>query len=546
MKKLYNFIENKLLFIVPILIIILLYLHVYYFPNLHIGFIALALALVALYRKGNKIKDLTGRQDELTQIINNLFDNCPDYIFIKDMNFNYVSANKSLLEFLNIDSISEGDFRTEYDFFSSEEAEIRIERDRKIIKNAETFVYDSVYKTANKEVILEVTKAPLLNENKEVFGIIGIMRDVTLERFYQNKLEKEQIVLLSIVDNLPFVAYLRDLQGNLIYKNKLCADLFKGNDQEHGEELFLNFYKENMQEILEMDYEVLSTKQPYIQHKNFLINNKNYLFEVHKIPILKNDIVDKLLVVAKDITLDKEIDLQKETFVATLSHDLKTPTTAQIKALEYILENENTALNRQDKEILSDVYNSCKYMYKMIHNLISTYKYSDGKIELNYESFDLIELLYECCKEIRYLYEERKQMLKFDFELGQCIVVADRLEIKRVIMNLLANAISYSGQNSMIKVSVEENNDKVSFSIANNDSNIKERDLNTFFDKFAACSDKYKKTSSGLGLYLSKQIIEAHEGSIFVKKQDDEYIFVFELFKEKMVSKKSQTQDGLV
>lgn len=518
----------------------------YYFPNLHIGFIALAILCAVLYNRDNKIEALKNRQEQLTQIISTLFDNCPDYVFIKDLNYRYVSANKSLLNFLGITSVKEGDFRTEHDFFPSEEAELRIERDKKIIQNAETFVYDSVFKSEDKEVILEVTKAPLLNERKEVFGIIGIMRDVTLERLNQNKLEKEQLLLLSIVDNMPFIAYLRDVAGNLICKNKLCDTLFDSQGPYSGEDLFLTFYTDYKEEILELDKEVLKTKQSCIIKKKLCINNKDYFFEIHKIPILKNDVVDKFLIIAKDITLDKEIEAQKETFVATLSHDLKTPTTAQIRALEHILCNEKTALNRDDKELLSEVYNSCKYMSKMINNLVSTYKYNDGKIQLNHESFDLIELLYECCKEIRYLYEERRQMIKFEFDAGQCMVIADRLEIKRVIVNLLSNAISYSCPNSVIKVCIEENNDKVSFIVVNNGNFIKEEDLNTFFDKFAPCSNKHRKTSSGIGLYLSKQIMTAHEGTIFAKKQNDEYIFVFELFKEKMALKKTQNQDGLV
>lgn len=530
----------------PFIIIFLLYLHVNYFTNFHVGFFALGLAVLALYKRDNTIKTLAGRQYELKEIINNLFDNCPDYIFIKDLNYKYVAANKSLLSLLEISPVDSRFDKSESDFFTPEEAEKRIEYDKKIIKNAETFIYDSFLKRNGKEVILEVTKAPLLNEKKEVFGIIGIMRDVTFERLHQNKLQKEQMLLLSIVDNLPFIAYLRDLEGNLISKNKFCDNLFKAENFEVSEEMFLRFYKSNMEEILEMDKVVVKTKIPYIQYKDFVVNDKNYFFEVHKIPILKNGEVDKILVVADDITLDKEIEAQKETFVATLTHDLKTPTTAQIKALEYLLGNEKTSLNREDKEILSEVYNSCKYMNKMVNNLISTYKYFDGKIELDYEYFNLVELLYECCKEIRYLYEERGQMIKFEFGINQCFITADRLEIKRVIVNLLSNAIAYSYKNSIIKVYIDESRDKASLLVSNNGDCIKEEDLETIFDKFISNACKYKKNSSGLGLYLSKQIIEAHEGLIFVKKLNEEYAFGFDLFKEKLANKLYPTQDELV
>lgn len=546
MKKLYSFINDKIFFIVLAVILFLVFLHIYYFPNIHIGSIALVLSFFALYKRDNKIKALKGKQNELIQIINNVFDNCPDYIFIKDLDSRYVSANKALLEFLGFSLVENGMYKTDYDFFSPEVARLKIEQDKKVIKNFETFVYDSVYKTVDEEVFFEVTKAPLINEKNEAFGIIGIIRDVTLQKHYKDNLAKEYCNLHAIMDNVPFIAYLRDLEGNLLYKNKSSDILLKKEEGLTAEELFLNFYNENKQEISEIDKEVFKTKQPYIQKKNIVIDEKDSFFEIHKIPILKNDMVDKILIIAKDITLDEEIDLQKETFVATLSHDLKTPTIAQIKALEYILSNEEASINQDDKELLGEVYNSCRYMLKMLNNLILTYKYNDGKIKLNYEKFDIIELLNECCREIRYLYEARNQVIQFKFKIIECFVVADRLEIKRVIVNLLSNAISYSCQNSVIKVSIEEHNDKVSFSIANNVNTIKEEDLDKFFDKFASSADKYKETSSGLGLYLSKQIIESHEGSIFVKKQNDEYVFVFELFKDKMELNKRQMQDELV
>lgn len=544
MKKVLGFIKDKMLFVITISIAVLLYLHIKFFPNFHVGFFALGLSLLALYSRDTKIKALRNKQYEMTQIINNLFDKCPDYIFIKDLNSKYIAANKSMLKFLNL---TEEEFinKTDHELFSREIANLRLEQDKKVIKNAEILAYDASFNVEGKEIILEITKSPLLNENKEVLGIIAILRDVTYERISKAKLEKDQYILLSIIDNFPFIAYLRDLEGNLIYKNKLCDDLF-GMDPDSDGTSYSRFFNENKEDILKLDAEVLKTKKPCVLTREFLINNRNCFLLIHKIPIFKGESVDKLLIVARDITVDKEIETQKENFVATLSHDLKTPTTAQIKALEHVLNSECIHLCPNDRDLLTEVYNSCKYMYRMINNLIFTYKYSDGKMELKPESFDLIELLTECCREMRYFYEERSQVINFEFDIDKCFIVADRLEIKRVIINLLSNAISYSLRDSAIRVYLKEKKEKVSFSISNNTSNIKEEDLSTFFDKFISGTDGYKDNSSGLGLYLSKQIIEAHGGTISVKKQDDNCIFTFELFKSKKIFNRTKIHDKLM
>lgn len=544
MKKVFGFIKDKMLVVITISIALLLYLHINFFPNFHVGFFALGLSLLVLYSRDTKIKALKHKQYEMTQIINNLFDKCPDYIFIKDLNSKYIAANKSMLKFLNL---KEEEFlnKTDHELFSKEISDLRLEQDKKVIKNAEILAYDYTFNVEGKEVILEITKSPLLNEDKEVLGIIAILRDVTHDRIAKAKLEKDQYILLSIIDNFPFIAYLRDLEGNLIYKNKMYDALF-GNDSDNEESSYLRFFNANKEDILKLDTEVLKTKKPCVLTREFLINNKNCFLLIHKIPIFKGESVDKLLIIARDITADKKIETQKEDFVTALSHDLKTPTTAQIKALEHVLNSECINLCQSDRELLNEVYNSCKYMYRMINNLIFTYKYSDGKMELKHESFDLIELLHECCREMRYLYEERSQVIKLEFDIDKCLIIADKLEIKRVIINLLSNAISYSLRNSDIRISLKENKEKVSFSIANNAGNIKKEDLNTFFDKFISKTDGYKDNSSGLGLYLSKQIIEAHGGSISVKKQNDECIFTFELFKEKTILKQTKTYEELL
>ncbi len=535
MEKFYNEVKNKLIFFVPL---IMLFLHVYFFPNIHVGFAVFTFLYIILYRRDQKIRSLSLEKEKLNKLLDTLFEKCPDFIFIKDTNSRYIGVNKSFAEFLQIESQEEFCKKTDYELTTKEVADMRLLQDKEVINERKTIIYDSKIEIAGKEYILEVVKSPLTNEKNEVLGIVGIVRDVTRVRMINKKLQTEQLMLDSIIDNLPFVAFLRDLHGNVLRSNKYCEVMFDKTTHSTPADAYKNFFRENINEILEIDKKIFETEQVAEIRKEFLIDGRNFYLEVHKIPLFNQENkIDRMLIVAKDITFEKQIEDQKDTFVATLAHDLKTPTIAQIKAIEYLLNNGSTALNKNDKEILSEVYNSCKYMNSLINNLVMTYNYTSGRIVLNYDSFNLAELLNEACNETRFLTGENSDNINFEIDESECVIYADRLEIKRVLINLLSNAVSYSCPKSPVTVKIKDVENYITFSISNFSRYPMEDDINLIFDKYSYAR-KNISIGSGLGLYLSKQIIEAHGGEIFAKKEAELCIFGFTFYKDKMESRK--------
>ena len=528
-----DFVKNKFLIFIPMLVFIFeaLCLDSYKLKCLNgLCFCILLVAFISCFRKHKNVKKLSLENAKQTKLLSTVFDYAPDYFMIKDTNSNYVFANKAFLKFRNLKSI---DNTTDFDYFDEEIAKACRAADEEIIRTAKPKTYE-VYNDNNSEKYFQVTKVPLLGEDKEVFGILCTVRDITSDKLYKEKLEKEQLLLSTIIDHIPFIAYLRDVDGNLLYKNKYCDEWLCEESGLDGAELLLKFFRDNRAEIEEMDRDIIRYKQPYCLKRKFYIKNVSYYFDIYKIPILRAGNVDKLLIVAKDITLDKEIEEQKETFVATLTHDLKTPINAKLKAVEYLLNHLDENVSPDCLEILNEVYNSCKYMQDMVNTLITTYRYNDGKVELKPEHFDLVDLIKNSCSELKYLYLERQQRLKFDFEIYKCEIYADKLEIKRVITNLLSNAISYSCSNSDITIQVMDSDGKVEVHVINNGKYLYEEDLNLLFEKFVSKGKTYKRAASGLGLYLSKQIIELHGGKIYARRLDQEYIFGFVLYRKKM------------
>ena len=218
----------------------------------------------------------------------------------------------------------------------------------------------------------------------------------------------------------------------------------------------------------------------------------------------------------RSIEQEKRISEQRETYIATLSHDLKTPTIAQVRALELMLSGQFGEFNQEQKEMLKLTLDSCNYMYDMVYTLLSTYKFENGDISLNFSSFNLTKTIEESIQEVSNLAEENSITVEFSND-SEYMVVADKIEMKRVVINLLSNAINYAFSNSRVVVSINKSGKNLELLVKNSSPYIEPSVMNGLFRKYVSHSDKFNKVGVGLGLYLSKKIVEAHGGKIIAK-----------------------------
>lgn len=196
------------------------------------------------------------------------------------------------------------------------------------------------------------------------------------------------------------------------------------------------------------------------------INDKSSYYRIVKSPVFEhNGKISGFIIVLNNIDKEKEIETNKENFIATLTHDLKTPTCAQINTLKMLLNGAFGDLNNDQKEIIELAKRSCKYVFDLIATVLDTYRYENGKIQLNPETFDITYMISTLAKSIECMACERNQTIIFKDKQKICEVCADKLQIKRVILNLLSNAITYGHKNSTIEISVVPVEDGIEFSV---------------------------------------------------------------------------------
>ncbi len=220
----------------------------------------------------------------------------------------------------------------------------------------------------------------------------------------------------------------------------------------------------------------------------------------------------------------KEDEQKKETFVATLTHDLKTPTIAQIRMLELLLEGAFGTLSEEQKEVIEQVLKSAKYMLGMISRVLYVYKFENGSATLEYQTFNFKELVFECTKELEALFYDRNLEFEIKTSLGErekedMTVSADKIQIRRAIVNLISNSISYANKNTKIKIEISKENENFVFTVTNSSPYIPPDILNTLFEKYTSSPSNSKLSSNGcgLGLYLTERIISAHGGKMIAK-----------------------------
>lgn len=211
------------------------------------------------------------------------------------------------------------------------------------------------------------------------------------------------------------------------------------------------------------------------------------------------------------------LDKQKEDFIATLVHDLKTPLIGADRTLELIINGTLGDVDESQSEVLSMLRRSNQGLLRMVQNLIEVYRFDFSKPNLAFEATSLFDLSAECARELMAVADQKNISIEVNLAPSQGDVQVDTLAIRRVILNLLDNAIKFTPAGGSIKVWGEETPNQVTIHVKDTGIGIADEDLQKVFERFwRSEKGKGQAVGTGLGLYLCQQIVDAHQGDINV------------------------------
>lgn len=468
---------------------------------------------------------LTGNE----HLLNAILDYCDDIITVKDLNLNYLACNKAFLKHLCIKDANSIIGKSVNDIIPQSCLDIVVENAQKVITELRPFSYTLFLEKNSFYKILKQTATPIIR-NGVIENILTVSTDVTNEESLKAKLIDKNYQLKSLIENLPFLVYMKDTNKNLIVATESAANFVYNGVDKFSNGLQLDISKTSAETLNEDNY-VLQNKKHLSKEKSALdMHGRTHWYKIQKAPILTdNNEVNGIVTIAENIDKEKQLETQKNLFLATLTHDLKNPLQAQISSLEMLFKQFTNKISDEEKEILELIIDSSKYMRTMLCSLLKTCKESDGVIQLERVNLDMKRVIERSVKEIRDLAANKNITLIINSDTQRNVIFADELQMRRVICNLLNNAVNYAFENTKIKISLLTKNKNFILRIENKSDIITDKLKTHIFDKYV-CGDNLSNNSQiGLGLYFCRKIVEAHEGEIRLHNNQNSNVFEIEL-----------------
>jgi len=253
-------------------------------------------------------------------------------------------------------------------------------------------------------------------------------------------------------------------------------------------------------------------------------DNKESYFEKQIVPIIitptgeteKKEIGS--FIILRNVTLYKELDYAKTNFIATVSHEFKTPIASMKMSLQ-LLENESIGpLNEEQQHLIASIKDDTKRLLRTTGELLNITQVETGKTQLEIEKSDVLQIVTEAVDATQKLAEQKNIRLFTAFPDTISDVWADREKTTWVVSNLITNAIRYSYENASIQVQLSEDDSYVKIIVKDNGLGISSQYTGKIFDRYFRIPGS-EKEGTGLGLAISKEFIEAQQGLITVESE---------------------------
>lgn len=216
----------------------------------------------------------------------------------------------------------------------------------------------------------------------------------------------------------------------------------------------------------------------------------------------------------------KQIEEMRKDLIANVSHELRTPLTSIRGFIQGILEG--VIGPGEQEKYLSRVFEETSRLNRLVNDLLQLARLQAGSVKLNREIVDVGALVSDLTEELGLYAKQRGTGLGAEIAGGKLTVPADRDRLKQIILNLLHNAVSYSGEGGEVLIRVLKENGKVVIKVADNGAGIPEEELEFIFKKFHRVEKPGVEPGSGLGLTIAKELVELHGGIISVRSIVDQ------------------------
>ncbi len=381
---------------------------------------------------------------------------------------------------------------------------------------------------------ISVSSQPLFaKDSKTPYAALSTFMDITDVRKAQQKLRQERDLLRTIIDSTPDYIFLKDVEGRFILTNTAHA-YAAGNiqpDELIGKTAFDVFSPDLATQFHEDDQKIMDSGDPLINAERETVDkqgNRKFVLTT-KIPWRDKDgQILGLVGISRDVTERKQLETQTailaaeqervralRRFIADMSHDFRTPLSV-INSSTYLLYRITDPEKREAK--LKNIEQQSDRMLKLLDDLLEMGHLDEKDVVFQFAEEDINGLVQTIVNDFQAVAASKQQTLEFIPDPLLIMSQIDALKFSRAIINLVENAINYTPLNGRITIRTGIEASQVTVSITDSGIGIAEADLPHIFERFYRADGARTASTggSGLGLPITKKIVEAHHGSISV------------------------------
>jgi signal transduction histidine kinase len=260
----------------------------------------------------------------------------------------------------------------------------------------------------------------------------------------------------------------------------------------------------SLDELVNVIEQTASTSEDYEQAINELI-----------------DRAEKFAESQKKVSQDSESSRFRAEFLANMSHELRTPLNSIIGYSEVLLDGVDGELSEFVKEDVEQIHSSGKHLLQVINDILDIAKLDTGKIILSLQEEDLVSILQDIVQSRQNMLKGKPVTIKLEESSSIPKIYFDPLRMRQIISNLVDNAITYTSQGTVTVSYGMEDSQTIHINVADTGTGIEKSQLKFLFEKFGQHADPSldKGRATGLGLAITKQLVELHRGQIKVASE---------------------------
>lgn len=342
------------------------------------------------------------------------------------------------------------------------------------------------------------------------------------EQSTMGQLLAEKNKSLAIVKNISDPLVVLDPDYRIILLNHAFENIFN-----ISEEIFTNkHFLEGIRNGEIFDFISSTFKSgDETQQKIFLVktDSEEYYFNVIVTTVKDNNAnLSGMIAIFQNVTQLKELEKIRTDFIATISHEFKTPLTSIMMGTDVLIDEGLGQLNEDQKQFMQAIREDGDRLTKLVNDLLELTRIESGKALFKFQEYAIDDIIECSVRPFYQLAEQQDKALYFQCDEGIPLVTADFEKITWVLNNLISNALKYTNAGDEISVTAEKKSDMVYVTVKDTGMGIPEEYIHKIFEKFVQVKDAdFEVRGTGLGLAVVKEIIEAHHGEIWCESKLD-------------------------